>query len=87
MPACRSCGATVTWVRTTQGRMMPLDPHPRADGNLVLTGSTATARAGGRVPVVRYLDGEAPSLPGIDPGERFVSHFATCPHADEWRQP
>lgn len=86
MPSCRSCGAAVRWVRTQDGKMMPLDVDPRDDGNLVLTGTTATARSGDRVPVVRYVDGEAPALPGLDPPTRYVSHFATCEHADSWRR-
>lgn len=85
MAACRSCGAPIRWTRTTQGKTMPIDAEPVEGGNVILTGSESSTRAGSRVPVVRVIDPQHPSLPGVDPGERFVSHFATCPHADSWR--
>lgn len=33
---CRTCKAPVRWVTTTSGRPMPIDPEPRADGNIML---------------------------------------------------
>ena len=83
--ACRSCGAPIVWTRTTQGSMMPLDQDPADNGNVIYTGSWSTSRSGSRVPVVRVIDPEHPTLRGVDPGDRFVSHFATCPQAEEWR--
>jgi hypothetical protein len=83
---CRSCGAPVEWVRTTEGRTMPLDPDPRLDGNLERTGSRSRTRQGTEVDVVRVVPTGDEPLPGIDPPDRFVSHFATCPHADRWRR-
>ena len=86
MSACRSCGTPIEWVRTSpEGKVMPLDPDPLDDGNLVRTGATSTTRMGTTVAVVRYLDPDTPPLPGIDPPERYVSHFATCPDSDFWR--
>lgn len=87
MSSCRSCGAPVEWVRTSpEGKVMPLDPAPRDDGNLVRTGARSSTRMGTDVDVVRYVDTDTPALPGIDPPDRYVSHFATCPHADHWRR-
>jgi predicted metal-binding protein len=40
---CRSCGARIAWLRTTSGRLAPVN----ADG---------------------------------------ISHFATCPQAEDWRK-
>lgn len=85
MSACRSCGATVRWVKTTAGKTMPMDPEPRDDGNIELTGMTAETRQGTEVPVVRYAAGDQLALEGVTV-DRFVSHFTTCPQADEWRQ-
>jgi hypothetical protein len=31
---CRSCGAPITWARTTSGKPIPLDPEPVDRGNL-----------------------------------------------------
>src|SRR5947209_3895048 len=41
---CSSCKAPVLWVRLPSGKRLPLDPEPRADGNVWLgdDGTTAT---------------------------------------------
>lgn len=73
---CNGCGAPVDWVRVAKtGKRMPLDPEPRADGNI------------GRIDggdTVEYV------LPGgglFDDRPLYVSHFATCPKADQFRRP
>jgi hypothetical protein len=53
---------------------MPLDPEPTPTGNVIYTDE-----ADRRVKVV----GTADDLFATD---RYVSHFATCPHAEEHRQ-
>lgn len=73
MSACGSCGAEIQWFTTEAGKAMPLDPEPREDGNVILLG-------GGRVRVCGPLE-----LIDWD-GHRFVSHFATCAHAAQWRK-
>lgn len=75
MSACRSCGAAIRWERTVAGKPIPLDPEPRDDGNLGI-------RDDGRV----YSLG-TPGQGALDLGvPRFVTHFATCPNADEHRR-
>lgn len=32
---CRSCSKPVLWVKTVNGKPIPLDQEPRADGNIV----------------------------------------------------
>jgi len=75
MSYCRSCDAPVFWVRTETDRSMPLDVEPRDDGNLALEPCP---------------DGEiraVPFSPLLHPTQlRYVSHFATCPQAREWRR-
>jgi hypothetical protein len=71
---CSSCGAEVAWTRTRTGKRMPLDPHPRADGNVIVDVATDTA-------IVL-----APGTPMPVGVPRFTSHFATCPHADQHRR-
>ena len=76
MSACRSCGAPIKWARTPKGRRIPLDPDPVPDGNIVLRGGVA------------HVDG--PAAGGFfddGAGERYVSHFATCPNARSHRRP
>ena len=75
MSDCRSCDAPIFWVKmAATGKKMPLDPHPRADGNIVLL---ATSDPDG-TPLAEYSSGQAPISWS---GERYASHFATCPHA------
>lgn len=33
---CRECGEEFLWARTRKGRLMPVDPQPRTDGNLAI---------------------------------------------------
>jgi hypothetical protein len=66
------CGQEVLWVvSASTGKDLPLDPTPVANGNLMRVGTTAT---------VRYIG------PGDSPKYKYVSHFATCKHAAEFRR-
>ncbi len=75
MSECRSCGRPVVWVRTTTNKDMPVDPEPRDDGNVVVTG-------GG--PLVDHCT--VLIIPHPERSPRYVSHFVTCPHAEKWRR-
>lgn len=77
MSTCASCGASVVWVLTVRGVRMPVDAVPSPDGTLRLVGVPPTAIAVGRT--VDLLD-------TTDDGVRHVSHFATCPNADQHRR-
>lgn len=81
---CKSCGASVVWVETEATakkppRMMPIDadsdgePLNAENGNLVFTGQRSVK--GNRI--VRYV--------AAGKGNR-LSHFATCPNADQHRK-
>jgi len=62
---------------------MPLDPVPVADGNVVFTGRSLTNDRGIARPEVRVED----TASMFDDGEpRYVTHFASCPHADQHRR-
>ncbi len=76
MSTCRSCGARVRWAVTPAGKRMPVDPEPVEGGNLLLSLDDP--------PVARVVD---PSQLVIDDGQRFRSHFASCPNADAHRHP
>lgn len=76
MSRCRSCRAEVIWCVTPAGKRMPVDAQPVEGGNLLLTTDDP--------PVARVVD---PDQLLIDDGQRFVSHFATCPEADTHRRP
>lgn len=68
--SCRSCGARVIWTVTENGKRMPVDEAPSADGRFVL-------ELDGHAVVAVY---GAPA-----PWTGYASHFATCPNAGEWR--
>jgi hypothetical protein len=76
MSACRSCGAPVLWAVTAEGKRMPVDAEPAPAGNLIVdqTARPWTVRV---VPPDDLLIGDPP---------RYLSHFATCPHANEHRK-
>lgn len=69
---CRSCGAEVVWaVSAKSGKRMPVDPVHSATGNLAFNDRGK----------VEYVD---PA--GDDPRPRYLSHYATCPDAADWRK-
>lgn len=70
MSACKACGAPVEWVHTEKGKAIPLDVGVVENGNLRLDGI-------GPRRVARYV--------AAGEGDR-VTHFATCPNADEFRK-
>lgn len=75
---CRSCSLPIRWVLTMEGKRMPLDPEPYEAGNVWID------HYEGGMPVV----GVARDRAQVPPAEAlvYVSHFVTCPHADEWRK-
>lgn len=82
--SCRSCHAPVVWVITAAGASMPLDPEPVVGGNIEYTGRTRRTRNGGMAPEVSYVPTQGSLIPEDTP--RYVSHFATCPNAQEHRK-
>jgi hypothetical protein len=79
MSRCRSCGAAIRWAVTVNGKRMPVDDEPVPDGNLMLSDPTPGAYA----PTAAHVDPDALLL---DDPPRFVSHFSTCPNADQHRK-
>jgi hypothetical protein len=72
MSTCRSCGEPVRWVEIRKsGKKMPLDVDPVSNGNVVIE-----------------ADGRAAVLPALAnyQGEKYVTHFDTCPEAKRWRR-
>lgn len=78
---CRGCGQIIFWaskvdfegrVRTRDGRPIrdPINPWPVPDGEIVLRGAGRAEN----VPITVFHD-----------GERWQSHFRTCPKRDRFR--
>lgn len=70
---CASCDAEVFWVKTRNGKSMPIDAQHEmrlvavlGDDDLILAGTSDDA-------VVRMVP-------------TYTSHFATCPSADQHRK-
>lgn len=80
---CRSCRAKIVWATTEQGKSMPVDAEPVEGGNVYYLDQKSSP------PRVRVLADPQPTLEeGVDSadGLRYVSHFATCPQAEQWRK-
>ncbi len=70
-PSCRSCGAEVEWYTTKNGKPIMLDVGTFENGNLTVDGATARRRTD---------DDDVQLRP------RRRAHFASCPHAEQWRK-
>lgn len=72
---CRSCRAPMFWVITADGKRMPVNATPDPKGGFVLT-----LKSTGEL----HAEVAMPSTPANR--NRYVSHFATCPQADQHRR-
>lgn len=70
MAFCKSCGARFDWYRTAAGKAMPVEPEPRTDGNV-------------KIDVVNNL---ATVVPAGSDYPLYLSHFASCPGANQHRR-
>ena len=80
MAICRGCGAQIVWIKTAGGKAMPCDPEPVAYKQATL----------GRLKIVtqngEVLSGDREADPDQATGLGYISHFATCPAADNFRR-
>lgn len=79
MATCRSCGALIDWVEMESGNKMPVDREPRPSW-CPLPGQTVVLKVHGRHSIVVRVPENAPLV------RVGISHFATCPNADEHRK-
>ena len=73
---CSSCGASILWTTTESGARSPVDAVPNQDGNVRIT----TEMIDGRTVIYGH------AINGEYDGIRYMSHWATCPHANEHRR-
>lgn len=80
MNRCRGCGAQIVWIKTAGGKVMPCDPE-------LISYKQATL---GRLKIVtphgEVLSGDREEDPDQATGLGYISHFATCPAADNFRR-
>lgn len=84
MTRCKApgCGQEVVWVETRgAGRAMPVDAKPHEDGNVVIDYDAKP------VPLATVI-ARKPQLSALRAAgvPLYVSHFATCPKADQFRR-
>ena len=72
MSTCRSCGARVTWLRTTSGKNIPVNEDPDPNGNIVVIAGTVTCAV---VDPTQEMD-----------KPHYMPHHATCPQGKDWRR-
>lgn len=86
MANCSACDARITWAITEPGgKRIPLDFDPVPEGNIEVVGRTNDGTMSQAL--VRVLKkGELDTLPGMPQPLRYVSHFATCPYAKNFRR-
>ena len=85
--SCGSCKRQVRWATTNTGKPMPLEPHPRDDGNVALVD------VGGQCLAIVLSDANpnAPrGRPVLSIARRqvtlYLAHFAVCPNAPQHRK-
>lgn len=82
MARCRSCDAPVLWAIVRKGgKRIPLDPDPVDNGNIAIIGEREDQY--GKSPLVEYRATDP--LPGMSE-PKYVTHFATCPNAQQHRK-
>ena len=83
MSRCASCSAEIVWCRTKTGRRIPVNVDPVLVGNITVDDyGGLTELIGGSEPPITVHWASTGSLDGRP---RYVSHFATCPNADQHR--
>lgn len=77
--ACKGCGASVIWVRTERGKMIPLNYEPDPQGNFVIIDGIAMA--------VKKTDMGEGGFGCFDADLlRYMPHHATCPQVGLFRK-
>lgn len=81
MSTCRSCDREIEWVVVAKsGKNMPIDPFPVEGGNIAKLPTTDGATGN---KLVEYVHAGGMLM---DERELYVSHFSTCPNADQHRR-
>lgn len=75
---CQSCGARIIRLRHERTRKVaPIDADPNPAGNVLVDLEAGTYR-------VLTREDRAAAVP--PEGDRYSTHFQTCPNAEQWRR-
>ena len=85
MSACKGCGEPIKWIRSNRGKLIPCDPEPEVmylkpmppGERITLILEDGSTVSGYRAD--RYESGTLKT-------EGYLSHFGTCPHAEQFRK-
>lgn len=88
MATCSGCKATIRWIKTTAGKSMPVDPERIHEWIDTDAPSTKLPRITLITPEGETVTGHQGSIltPGARSFEGYISHFATCPQAKQFRR-
>ena len=96
MSECKSCGAHIRWAKTESGKAIPVNPVLEPGPKKGEAKTRLSLRLQKAIPVNPVLepggniefdnDGTARVVQPLPDVARFVSHFATCPHASSHRR-
>ena len=79
MSRCRSCNAEIKWIKMASGTSMPVDPYLRT--MIKGEGADVIVTEDGHIIHGRFASyEEGANVSG------YISHFATCPNAQEHRR-
>ena len=81
MARCKSCGKEIRWIKTAAGKNMPVDAEEityRKNGK----GKSIIVTKNGEVHAANIVPNGTPDATGVG----YISHFATCPNADQHRK-
>lgn len=77
MSNCRSCDAKIEWIKTKEGKNMPVDPE-ELNYDECKEGDKLVTFDGGVITVSK-----SQNLPNV---KGRIAHFSTCPDANQWRK-
>lgn len=81
MAICKGCGRPIEWVRTANGKMMPVDPQ-LVGIRLLDGGSEMLITIDGETVRGRRCDPDADHLYNVG----YVPHWPTCPARDHFKR-
>lgn len=88
MNTCTACHADIIWAVTQNGKSIPVNPEPVDNGNIELKEAIIRRGDGSLARTVQeaIVHGKKESG-GIDlfDQKRYVSHWATCPNAKDFK--
>jgi hypothetical protein len=83
-PGNPGCGRRVVWMKNDKsGKPAMVDPEPNEAGNVLLDHRANTYHVMTKVEIAAA---ERPGMFDEPPPERFMLHFATCPHAENFKR-